>query len=509
MNGFRVGETFRSDRVVVETLPSPVGVSKAGIFAANTKLLFFLFILTLPLVNPWVRGDGVGYYAYVRSLLIDHDLRFENDYLEANQSFVMSRVDAQGHLLPHLYTKTGYVENHFAVGPAILWAPSILVTHGAVLLADRLGAHIPANGYSHPYMLAMAATTAGYGFLSLCLAFWIAQKYFEPQWAFFATVGIWLASSLPVYMYFNPSWSHAQSAFAVGLFIWYWERTRLRRTIGQWAMLGLIAGLMCNMYYPNAILLAFPGLESIYLLRAAVKDPSDFKRPLRQLALCSAVFGAVLVVALLPTLITRQIIYGSPFETGYPGIATWNWTSPRLLSVLFSSNHGMFSWTPVLLLAVVGFPFLLKRDILLGAGALVTFFTYYYFIASYPDWHGLSSFGNRFFVSLTPLFILGLAALLSEFSRWVGKATRAAAWAGAVLVLLVLWNFGFIFQWGTHLVPARGNISWSRMVHSQFVDVPEQLTNSLQSYFLHRGELMQHIEQQDIEQQKREGRRGK
>ncbi len=43
--------------------------------------LFTIFLLSLPLVNPWVRGDGVGYYAYARALLIDHNLNFEKDYI--------------------------------------------------------------------------------------------------------------------------------------------------------------------------------------------------------------------------------------------------------------------------------------------------------------------------------------------------------------------------------------------------------------------------------------------
>ena len=175
-----------------------------------------------------------------------------------------------------------------------------------------------------------------------------------------------------------------------------------------------------------------------------------------------------------------------------------------MLKVLFSSDHGMFSWTPVLILAVVGLPFLFKRDALLGAGCLFTFLSYYYFIASYPDWDGLSSFGNRFFVSLTPIFILGLTALLSSLSRWLGKTTRALAVALPVLALLIAWNVGFIFQWGTHMVLARGEISWSTMVHNQFAEVPLRMANSLEPYFTHRGEMMQHIEREDIEQQKLE-----
>jgi len=502
MSGLPTDEALRGDRIAVVAPLSRVAVSGSRILVANAKLLFFLFLFTLPLVNPWVRGDGVGYYAYLRSALIDHDLRFENDYLAANESFVISRVDAQGRLLPRMYTKTGYVENHFSVGPAILWAPVMLAVHGSVLLADRFGAHVAADGYSHPYLLALALTTACYGFLSLFLAFRVAQKYFEEQWTFLATVGIWMASSLPIYMYFNPSWSHALSAFAVALFLWYWERTRLQRTAGQWAILGLMAGLMGNVYYPNTILLIFPALEAGHLLLAKQRDSGRLVFPIQKLALGCVVFLAAFFASLSPTFITRQFIYGNPFETGYPAIWTWNWTSPALLKVLFSSDHGMFSWTPILSLAAVGLAFLIRRDALLGAGSLLTFLAFYYFIASYPDWDGLSSFGNRFFVSLTPIFILGLAALLSSFSSWLGKTTRALAIASPVLMLLIAWNVGLIFQWGTHMVPARGGISWGAMVHNQLVEVPRRMTRSLETYFLHRGEMMQHIEQEDIEQQK-------
>jgi hypothetical protein len=476
-------------------------------FAAYPKLLFVLFLMTLPLANPWVRGDGVGYYSYLRSALIDHDLRFENDYLAGNDSFVQSRVDEHGHLLPDQYTRTGYVQNHFSVGPAMLWAPVLMIVHAAVLLANRLGANILADGHSRPYMISMALATATYGFICLLLTFRVARKYFDSQWAFLATVGVWLASSLPVYMYFNPSWSHALSAFAVALFLWYWDRTKLQRTAVQWVVLALIAGLMANVYYPNVFLLIFPALESIHLMRSSSSDSDRGGASLQKLALCWVIFVPVFLFSLLPTFITRQIIYGNPFETGYPGMQTWNWTSPVLLQVLFSSDHGMFSWTPILALATIGLFFLMKRNVLLGAGSLLTFLAFYYFIASYPDWDGLSSFGNRFFVSLTPIFILGLTALFSASSDWMGKTSRAAFVAGVATLLFTIWNLAFIFQWGTHMVPARGEISWAEMVDNQFVNVPLRLTHSLETYFLHRKDMMQHIEQEDLEQQKDQGTR--
>ncbi len=473
----------------------PVALIGSGSVPVQTKILFALFLLSLPFVNPWVRGDGVGYYAYLRSALIDHDLNFENDYLAANESFVMSRKGEDGKLLPSEYTKTGYVENHFSVGPAMLWTPAIIVVHGGVVLANRLGARIPANGYSRPYLLAMAVTTACYGFLALLLAYSLAKKYFEVKWAFLGTVGIWLASSLPVYMYFNPSWSHAHSAFAVALFLWYWDRTRLERNYAQWAILGLMTGLMGNVYYPNAILLIFPGLEWIYLLR---RNPGSW----RKLAASGALFGAVFVLSLAPTFVTKQIIYGSPFDTGYPSVTGWHWASPALFQVLFSTDHGMFVWTPVLAFSVLGLIFLWKRDALLGGAAILSFLAYFYFIASYPDWDGISSYGNRFFVSLTPVFVLGLVALFEAGAAWIGKESRALVLAGAFVIVLTVWNAGFMFQWGTHMVPARGKVSLNQMVRDQFVDVPLSLTHNLATYFLHRRDMMQHIEREDIQQQK-------
>ena len=64
------------------------------------RVLLIIFVVTLPLVNPWVRGDGVGYYAYVRALLVEHHLSFEIDWRRANPSFFMDNADAEGHISP-------------------------------------------------------------------------------------------------------------------------------------------------------------------------------------------------------------------------------------------------------------------------------------------------------------------------------------------------------------------------------------------------------------------------
>jgi hypothetical protein len=116
-------------------------------------ILLVIFVVSLPLSNPWVRGDGVGYYAFGRSLLIEHRLDFQKDWLAANTSFRMGRTDPSGNVLAEQYTSTGHLDNHFSIGPAILWSPFLLVAHLAVRAYDALGGHVAADGYSEPYLL--------------------------------------------------------------------------------------------------------------------------------------------------------------------------------------------------------------------------------------------------------------------------------------------------------------------------------------------------------------------
>jgi hypothetical protein len=467
------------------------------------RALIILLLLSLPLLNPWVRGDGVGYYAFARALLIQHNLDFAPDYQHANQSFREARLDPSGAPKEMFRTGTGHLDNHFTVGPAILWAPFLIAAHLSVLTARALGSHVAADGFSLPYLFAMALGTLTFGFLALLLSYSIARKFVADTWALLATIAVWWASSLPVYMYFNPSWSHAHSAFTVALFFWYWLRTRDHRSAAQWFVLALISALMMNVYYPNALVLAVLIPEALSQYFSLLRDSRGNFRGLASLFAQHILFGAVTFLGLLPTFLSRYVIYGGFFETGYVPVSEWAWRSPWFFQLLFSSNHGLFSWTPVLLLSVLGLFLFYRRDSRIGVSILSVLAVFYYFMASYPDWPGISSYGNRFFISLTVFFILGLSVFLESAAALFRQRKTAIASLSAVLALFVLWNLGLIFQWGSHLVPPRGPVSWSDVAHNQFQVVPRQLVSQLQSYLLRRHDTLHQIEQKDLEQLKR------
>ena len=255
-------------------------------FPSFPRLLLVIFLVTLPFVNPWVRGDGVNYYAYVRSLLVQHNLSFEADWRHANLSFRMWSVNPEGQIAPEFYTSTGHVKNDYAVGAPMLWAPFLVPVHAGMLVLQRLGFNVKADGFSKPYVLTMALATALYAFVGLWLSFRFTCSYVPERWAFLATLGMWFASSLPIYMYFIPSYSHAHSVFAAALFLWYWNRTRPQRSVVQWVILGLLSGLLLDIYYLNIAILLLPLLESLQGYWRSWRTPGHHGEGARQTFPC-------------------------------------------------------------------------------------------------------------------------------------------------------------------------------------------------------------------------------
>jgi len=445
-----------------------------GKWSKYQKMLAVFFLLTVPGVRPWIHADGRFYYAFARTILFQHNFDFALDWLhcyEANPRIADPATAYHEQFMP----ETGHYWNKWTIGPAILWAPFMIAARAITPLLDRLrGTHFANDGFSKPYMVAMSVGTLFYGFLALWFSFLFARKYVPERWAFLATVGIWLASSFTFYLYADPSYSHVHSAFLIALFVWLWDRTREKRSWWQWLAMGATAGLMLDTYYPNAFLLILPMMDAIQGCWLAARERSG-DRFLRILA-GNLLFAATAIVVFLPTLMVKKIIFGTYFSAGYR--EHWYWNSPAFFRVCFSS-HGVFSWTPILILAVLGLCLLWNTNRLVSWVFLGTLLSFVYFIGCYEGWHAIQSFGNRFFVAFTVFFILGLATLLKEIDAL--RAGGRLSWPvlAGVTGLFILWNCGVMYQYAAHMFSQFGEVSWSEVVHNQVAVVPGQVAHLL------------------------------
>ena len=155
-------------------------------------------VLACLLVNPYVRGDGNGYYGWLVSPIVDADLDFTNQFRRADPLFQQLVFAEDGAVRLEVITPTGRVANQWSVGPAVLWAPWFMAAHLGVTVARLLGATIPADGYSWPYLWSVSIGTVVYGMLALWLSVRAATALGYGRSAGLAAIAIGVASSLPV-----------------------------------------------------------------------------------------------------------------------------------------------------------------------------------------------------------------------------------------------------------------------------------------------------------------------
>jgi len=162
------------------------------------------------------------------------------------------------------------------------------------------------------------------------------------------------------------------------------------------------------------------------------------------------------------------------------------WTSPHGLQVLFSPAHGFFAWTPLALVAIAGLvllalgrtpvqpasgaPSTVSRDdaAWLGLLALILVALQAYVSGAVESWTVAGSFGQRRFVSLTPILTVGVAALLA----WVSTA-RGRFMVSFLLALCVWWNIGLMVQFGTHTMD-RQRLTLKQNAWTTFAVLPRE-----------------------------------
>lgn len=491
----------------------PLAPDLARTLRRQRLLLIATFAVSIPVITPYLRGDGIAYYAYVASAIIDGDLQFENEYRRSDPVRCARYFEADGTPRADLVTRTGHLLNYHSAGPSFLWSPFFAIAHAGVAAHNAAAPReraIEADGYSRPYLWACAFGTALFGFLALLLAHDLAFRIASPWAALLATLGIWFAGNLAVYMYLLPFLSHPASAFVGAAFLWLWWRTARApaelatlRTPRAWFGLGLLAGLCFATYYIGALFGVFVLADGVAMLRAWLASGAGVAVHLRNAARVALPGLAGLLIGVLPHAIPKWILYGDPLALGY-GLA-WQPDRPFLVEVLFSNRHGLLSWHPVYLLALLGLTALLPRAGRLAGASFVLFAACTWLIASKPNWHGGSSFGNRYFLLLTPVFVLGLAAFLDSASQRLasllgarGRWARPAA--SGLLAALAVWNAGFLIQWATNLVSNRGPVSFREVAINQVTAVPAKFAAVALPFVTDRSAVVKQVEREDIEE---------
>ncbi len=293
-----------------------------------------------------IGGDGVSYYVYVRSLVKDHDLDFTNEYTHYGW---IERVDIR------VPTVTGLRRSIFSVGPGLVSIPFFLLGEGVGRLQALAGAEVDLSGYGDVHVHAVGLGGFSFGFLAVWLIHGVLRRHFAQGTALLAALLVWLATFLHWYMTQQPIVSHAASTAAAALVLFVWDRSREGRAARGYLALGLILGFSMCLRWQNGVLLLLPGLE---LLRRLGREGLA----LGQGARLAGLLAAGTFLGALPQMLAWKTLYGVFLLPAPPhGTDFLRLDHPYVLNTLFSSRHGLLSWTPVLWAGFLGFLPLLKR----------------------------------------------------------------------------------------------------------------------------------------------------
>lgn len=370
-----------------------------------------------------ISSDGLGYYAYLPAFLIDQDVTFHKVTERETKLLGYDRYK------PAYLVKSGdRVVNKYFAGEALLLLPFFLL---ATFFSWAGG--IEMTGYSFFFQLFTGLGALFY----LLLGLYYLKKIFQhlrirPVLSAVILVTILLGTNLFYYSMWQPSMSHVYSFFAINGFLWFFCRSIQRPGITHMVLSGLFLGFTVLIRPTNGIvILLLPFLfntgEEAHMLAVYLRQ--------RKVAVLYSLAAFILVVAIQPIiwhLQTGRWVIWSYTNEGF------NFAHPQLKNVLFSYRKGLFIYTPLIFISILG-------CIRLAFSNLRRFFSISlflilgtYIIASWWNWYYGDSFGARAFIDYFGIFAILIAILLNH------KESRISI--AFIIILLIPFVFVNLIQ---------------------------------------------------------------
>ncbi|MBK9034358.1 MAG: hypothetical protein IPL61_24350 [Myxococcales bacterium] len=377
-------------------------------------LILLFWVKKFLAVQPYTQGDvqPTGQYQRVFARLDGHYIHLERMSLFFDGDLELGNQLAQwGDPLGTATLPTTTGKNYlYPIGSALLELPAFAIAHGVAKVENAFGAHIPMHGYDafHQRWTFFSALLAGFG--ALLIGYRLARRHASETAALFAVSLVGLGTGLYFWSVFQCGYAHAWSALAVAWVVDYWDATRGRHDLRRYAYLGALLGFVILARAQDVTIAALPlGEGLIELARRARRQ--DGRGVARMVGYALAALAAMLLVSAPQTIVFLRYFH-HPFGP-YSQEGFMQWSAPYLWEVLFSSKHGLFRWTPLAYLSILGLLFARGPERRYLAGWLtVAFFLQVWVNGSTWDFWGFWGFGARRMAGVTVAHIVGAAFLV-------------------------------------------------------------------------------------------------
>jgi len=450
---------------------------------AGFAVLIAALLLVIDALSPADRSvlkvsgtDSVGYFGTAHSLLFDFDFDLTNEYATLHPTAPVG-----------IRPKTGLPGSPWPIGYSLLQIPFLALG----TFVDYL-AHNPPNGYSRYaltfYYLGNVVFMA-VGLVCLFQFLYLLTRSELPfvpelrrQWTCLGiTLLLWPSTTLGYYT-FSPM-SHVAGFMAVTLMIRVWWHVKDSYRPAHWGLLGLTSSLMIMCRWQNALLLLWPFLYDSLEWIFSGPPHSLLKWPWLK---TRSLFVVVAVTCLFPQFIQWKMIYGSYLIN--PQGSDFLQFPPRFFAnVLLSTRHGWFTWTPLVLVCVIGLFYGCYKAGRVFIPLTTVLFLEVAVIGSIPtNWHLAESFGMRGLTCTLAIPGLGLAWLLF----YASPRNQVSLWV--VVASCTIYGLIFAVQYRMDLLPKQDWLTSDELVNDKIFlkqAYERQRQVQLATTLLHEGRL--------------------
>ncbi|RMG55444.1 MAG: hypothetical protein D6722_27840 [Bacteroidetes bacterium] len=402
--------------------------------------------LILPLLAAWsfsvaftfpegrnlnrIWSDMEGYYAYLPAVFIYGSFDRDSLPLHTPQEF-------------KAHPETGRINLRFTYGVALMEAPFFGLAHLITKRGWFRTKKFP-TGFTQAYSDALVAAALVYTFWGLWLLMGLVRQQQGDWAAVLLAVLLFWGSNLWFYAVVQSGMSHAYSFFLFAVLVWHTPRWLARPSLGNYALMGALVGLITLLRPTNAVVVLYP-------LLAGVTRWPDFTARLggllRQWPGLLLAAGAVLLLW-LPQFAYWHHISGQWLYDSYEGYGFTHLLSPRLGAVLFSPRNGWWVYSPLMILPVLAVFWALFQQKGQGLPALLPLLLTLYLCGSWFEWWFGSSYGFRPVIEYYALMALPMMGLLV----WAWQRLHQTWQRGLLLLPLLLGiayslRMGYLYRW--------------------------------------------------------------
>ena len=419
---------------------------KLKILCFGTLLIYIYIILN---INYWkdnrsLHWDKSGYYAFLPATFIYHDLDRMDFITPMNEKYhFVPGVDYYG----LVEQSNGKRLERYHLGVSLFQLPFFAIAHLVTVSTEVY----PADGYSPYYMLAVCISSAFWAVLGLYILGAFLRRYFNDYSTVFAVLLLAFGTNLYAYSTFETGMSHPYSFFLIACVLNFtdmWYKTGRKKWV---VLLGLTFGLIFIVRPVNIICLLLPLLWQTDTQR--LKNRLAFFLEQKANIIIAIVVGiAVCAVqfAYWKYVTGDWLVYAYKDEH-------FNFADPRIWDGLFSYRKGWFIYTPIALVAFLGF--FLNRYTRLLPALLLTIAVAIYVTFSWEQWYYGGSFGCRPLIDFLAVMAFPLASVI----QYLSERRKMLSVASSIL----LFAFIFLSLWQTFQFK-KGVIPWDKTTRAYY-----------------------------------------